>query len=273
MIARIAREPLTHFLLIGLVIFVSATAIKATQKPVVRVDADELQQLASYWELQMQRPPTREELKGIIGERIDEEILAREAQREGLDKNDLIIRRRLAQKMAFASEDTTPIPEPDEATLKSLYARSAGLYVTPAHLALQQVYFSADRGEGPARAAAEAALARLRDGAGEATGDPLVLPLAYADVTLPELIRDYGDGYAHFADTAPVGEWAGPVRSAYGWHVLRIERRTPATPIPFAEARAQVRDAWVTEQRQTANAALMDRLRKRYRIEITGGAG
>ena len=142
-IARIAREPLTHFLLIGAVIFVSATTIKAMRKPVLRVDADELQQLASYWELQMQRPPTREELKGIIGERIDEEILAREAQREGLDKNDLIIRRRLAQKMAFASEDTTPIPEPDEAKLKSLYERSAGLYETPAHLALRQVYFSA----------------------------------------------------------------------------------------------------------------------------------
>ena len=97
LVGRILREPLVHFLAIGAVIFVSAVVLKQVQRPVVRIDAAELDQLGAYWEQQMQRPPTKAELRGIISERIDEEILAQEARRQGLDKDDIIVRRRLAQ--------------------------------------------------------------------------------------------------------------------------------------------------------------------------------
>ena len=131
LVARAAREPLVHFLLIGLVIFLTATTLKGLQRPVLRVDEEELKQLTAYWELKMQRPPTQEELRSLVREHIDEEILAQEALRRWLDKDDIIIRRRLAQKMAFASEDVAPIAEPDDATLKALYEKSAARYATP----------------------------------------------------------------------------------------------------------------------------------------------
>jgi hypothetical protein len=265
---RVIREPLVHFMIIGVVIFLSATTLKGLQRPVLRIDGDELEQLTAYWRLQMQRPPSPEELRGLVRERIDEEILAKEALRRGLDKDDIIIRRRLAQKMAFASEDVAPVAEPDDATLKAYYQRTAAQYAVPAHMALRQVYFSAERGDAQARLAAEAALARLRGGAADVTGDPLVLPLTYADVGLPDLIRDYGEEFARFVQTAPVGAWAGPARSAYGWHLVRVDSRAAVSQPSFAEVRPQVRDAWLQAQRRRANAALMDHLRARYRIEI-----
>jgi parvulin-like peptidyl-prolyl isomerase len=268
LLGQVAREPLTHFLLIGLAIFATAVGVREARRPVLRVDEAELRQLSDYWQMQMQRPPTAEELRGIVRERIDEEILAQEAKRRGLDRDDIIIRRRLAQKMAFASEDTAQIAEPDDAALKALYDRTAGQYATPAHLGLRQVFFSAERGEAPARRAAEAALARLRAGATDVSGDPLVLPLAYADVTLPDLIRDYGEDFAHWARTAPTGAWGGPVRSAYGWHLVRIESRSQVVTPPFEQVRGQVRDAWLQDQRRHANATMMDQLRARYRIEV-----
>ena len=262
---------------IGAVIFLSAVGLKSLQRPVVRIDADELNQLGAYWEQQMQRPPTRDELRGIIGERVDEEILAREARSQGLDKDDIIVRRRLAQKMAFASEDTAPIPEPDDATLQALYARTAGVYATPERLALSQVYFSETRGADAAKGAALAALGRLKTGAPGTGGDPFVMPLTYADITLPDLGRDYGEDYARAAAAAAPGSWIGPVRSAYGWHLLRVDGRIPSAQPAFASVRAQLREAWFADQRQKANTAMMDRLRKRYRVEIAGaiagGAG
>ena len=273
LLSRIAREPLTHFLAIGAVIFVSAVGLRTVQRPVVRIDADELNQLGAYWEQQMQRPPTREELRGLIGERVDEEILAQEARRQGLDKDDIIIRRRLAQKMAFASEDTAPIPEPDDATLRALYARTAGAYATPERLALRQVYFSDTRGAEAAKAAALAALLRIRNGAPDAEGDPFVMPLTYADVTLNDLGRDYGDTYVRAAATAPTGSWVGPLRSAYGWHLIRVDSRIAGAQPDFAAVRAQLREAWFADRRQKANKAMMDRLRKRYRVEIAGVVG
>ncbi len=271
--ARVIREPLVHFLIIGVVIFLTANTLKGLQRPVLRIDEDELKQLTAYWQLQMQRPPSPEELRGLVRERIDEEILANEALRRGLDKDDIIIRRRLAQKMAFASEDVAQVADPDDAVLKAYYQRNAAQYAVPAHLAFRQVYFSAERGDTQARLAAEAALARLKGGEADISGDPLVLPLTYADVGLPDLIRDYGDQFARFVQTSPVGVWAGPTRSAYGWHLVRVDSRAAVSQPPFAEVRPQVRDAWFQDQRRRANAALMDRLRARYRIEIAAPPG
>ena len=69
-------------------LFLAAGAVQWMRRPVVRLDAQDLNQLASYWKVQMQRPPNKAELAGIISDRIDEELLAREALRLGLDKGD-----------------------------------------------------------------------------------------------------------------------------------------------------------------------------------------
>ena len=118
-LGRLLREPLLHFVLIGAALFAGISLAREMHRPQVRIEARELEQLAAYWAQQTQRPPTKAELAAIIRERIDEELLAREAVRLGLDTDDMIVRRRLAQKMSFASEDTGAIAEPDEATLRA----------------------------------------------------------------------------------------------------------------------------------------------------------
>jgi hypothetical protein len=266
---RAAAEPLTHFVLIGAALFAGLTLVKSFERPLVRLDAREINQLAGYWELQMQRRPSKAELSAIIQERVDEELLAREAVRLGLDKDDMIVRRRLAQKMAFASEDAGVLAEPDEATLRAYYARTADRYASPARLALRHVFFSADRtGERPDLAAGEA-LARLRQGEA-ASGDPSLLPLTYADVSVTDLGRDYGPAFVQTAEAAPAGQWVGPVVSPYGVHLLRVEARHASQTPPFETVRAEVRSAWIADQRKAANAAYLEGLRKRYRIVVAG---
>jgi hypothetical protein len=267
-IRRLAREPLVHFLLIGALLFAGLSIVKDLRRPSVRIEAAEINQLAAYWELQMQRAPTKAELAGLIQDRVDEEILAREAIRLGLDKDDMIVRRRLAQKMAFASEDLAAA-EPTDAELRAYYAANAGRYATPARLALTHVFFSRDRtGVRPELAAAEA-LAGARKGEA-VTGDPSLLPLTYADVSLDDLARDYGPAFVQAARTAPPGQWTGPVVSPYGVHVLRVDTRfAPKTP-DFGSVRGEVRDAWLADRRQAANQAFLRKLRERYRVRIAG---
>ncbi|MDB5474808.1 MAG: hypothetical protein JWP49_319 [Phenylobacterium sp.] len=269
---RVAREPLVHFLIIGGLLFAGLQAVRAAERPTVRIGEPELNQLVAYWQMQSGRSPTKAELQAILRDRIDEELLAREGQRLGLDKDDLIIRRRLAQKMAFASEDVGAVAEPGEATLRAYYAKNADRYATPAHIALKQVYFSAERG--PAgRTAAGQALARARspsDVGAEPVGDPFVLPLSYADVSLDDLIRDYGADYARAVQAAPIGAWTGPVASAYGLHLVKVEHRSGAAVAPFESVRADVRDGWLADRRAANNAAFLQGLRKRYRVVVTG---
>jgi peptidyl-prolyl cis-trans isomerase C len=263
------REPLLHFVVIGAVLFAAIAGVRALERPTVRIDAQEIEQLAAYWELQSQRPPTRAELAAIIHERVDEELLAREALRLGLDKGDMIVRRRLAQKMAFASEDVAALPEPDPATLQAFYERTRDHYATPARLALRHVFFNADRTGVTPQAAAAQALAELKAGR-SAAGDPALLPLSYADVAVNDLARDYGDAFTRAALTAPVGTWVGPVASPYGVHLIRVEKRLAPEAPPLAQVREEVRAAWLAERREANNRRYLDRLRRRYRVEIAG---
>lgn len=265
----IAREPLTHFLLIGALLFGGLQLVRAAERPMVRIDEQELNQLVTYWQLQSGRAPTKPEMQAILRDRIDEELLAAEARRLGLDKDDLIIRRRLAQKMAFAGEDVGAIAEPDAATLRAYYQRTKAQYATPAHIALRQVFFTGDRGVEAARAAAAQALERARRGEAVA-GDPFLLPLTYADASLDDLLRDYGPAYAKAVQTAPLGAWIGPVLSAYGMHLVRVENRQGAEVAPFDQVRGDVRDGWIAERRAANNAAFLQGLHRRYRVVVAG---
>lgn len=266
---RLAREPLLHFLVIGAVLFAGISAVQSLRRPTVRLEARDLEQLAAYWEMQTQRPPTRQELASIIQERVDEELMAREAIRLGLDKDDMIVRRRLAQKMAFASEDVATIPEPDDAQLKAFYDQRRDRYATPARLALRHVYFNQDRkGTSPEVAAGET-LVRLKAGQ-PAGGDPALLPLTYADIAVANLLRDYGPEFAKAARDAPLGTWVGPVASPYGVHLIQVQNRLASEILPLASVRAEVLDAWMADQRQAKNRAFRQGLRKTYKVEIVG---
>jgi hypothetical protein len=65
------------------------------------VDAGQAQRLAEQFQRTWIRPPTRQELEGLIEEYIKEEILYREALALGLDQDDRVIQLRMRQKMEF----------------------------------------------------------------------------------------------------------------------------------------------------------------------------
>ncbi len=270
LVRRVAREPLVHFLLIGAVLFAGLETFQASRRPVVRIDAQDLEQLANYWQIQMQRPPNKDELRRIIDDRIDEELMAREALRLGLDKGDMIIRRRLAQKMAFATDDTAQAHEPTEVELRAYYATTLDRYAAPARVSFQQVFFSGDRPKGGAEDAANRALAIAEDDNRDPQGDPFIFPLRYEDVSVQGLLRDYGPAVVKTLSTAPIGAWAGPVLSPYGWHLVKVSVRSEPAQASFEAVRAQVRDAWLTDRRARANAEFLKDLRKRYRVVVAG---
>jgi hypothetical protein len=181
----------------------------------------------------------------------------------------MIVRRRLAQKMAFASEDVAEIPEPDDTTLQAYRDRHKARYATPGRVAMRHLFFNQDRtGETPDAAAREA-LSQVSAG-GSPMSDPSLLPLTYADITDADLARDYGPEFAAAVRKAPVGAWTGPVVSAFGVHLVRVEARRPQEQPPLSEVRDVVLGAWMAERRQEANRAFRASLRKRYKVEIAG---
>ena len=263
------RDPLFHFIVAGGVMFAALSSVEAGKLRVIRISGAEVGQLVGFWKSQTGRAPAKSDLDALVEERVNEEVLAREAIRLGLDRDDIIIRRRLAQKMAFAGEDMTRIADPSESDMRAYFERHRSSYVLPPVYSLRHIYFSRDRRGVSAAAAASAALRQLsRPGARATAGDPFMLPLEMADVRPEDLRKDLGDSFAVAVTRAVPGRWTGPVESPYGVHIVRVEAHRASRAPTFEDVRPQVHDALLAERQAAANAAYRKTLRDRYRIEV-----
>jgi hypothetical protein len=246
-INRALREPLVHFLVIGLLLFVVFALVgedrRAAGNRIEITDAD-IDQLVAIFRKQWQRPPDPQELQGLIDSRIREEVLYREALAMGLDKDDTIVRRRLAQKVEFLMGDVSGVTEPDDATLQAYYEKHAERYREPPRLGFTQIYFSTDRRGEQAATDANALLARLRatrTGPGQLAdeGDPIMLPRVYVDARTDGIARDFGGTFAEEISGLQAKQWQGPVVSGYGLHLVYIDSRKQARLPPLDQVRSR----------------------------------
>lgn len=279
-VRRLVREPLLHFLLIGAAIFIGYTSIEgeagAAQSPdEIRLTMDDLLQLETVFVAKWNREPTAAEFQALLENRIREEVLYREALSLGLDENDTIVRRRMAQKMQFLAEDMATAREPATEELRAWYQDHGELFALPPRVSFRHLYFAADLRRERAKSDAEVALARL---VGEAQDSPSVAPLAdtfmfqdyYGDRTPRELAREFGPDFARAVLQLTPGSWQGPIESGYGWHLVFIDSLVSGRIPAFAEVEPDVKTAWLAEQKALAREKAYREIRAKYILVVPG---
>jgi len=271
-VRRIAREPLIWFLLAGGALFALDARRSDPEGNRIVVTRQDQAHLADMWQAQTRRAPTPQELDMLIEQYIREEVLVREALRMGLDADDVIIRRRLVQKLEFLAGDLATAADPTEEELAEYFAQNRARYAEPERRSFAHVYFSADARE-DARADAVAAQTKLGDDNWRAMGDPFMLRRNYADLSERQISDLFGAEFARGVFALPPAEgWQGPIRSSYGWHLVRLEDvRAPFTP-KLDAVRARVLDDWRSQRRREAQDAWYEALRDGYRIEVESDA-
>jgi peptidyl-prolyl cis-trans isomerase C len=273
---RILREPLVHFLTIGALLFGLYGAVRGRPEPAsntITVSATQISLFQEQWRQQQGRPPTPADLQWLVDQYIREEVLSREAKALGLDRDDTIVRRRLAQKMDFLVADVAALTEPSDEDVQKFFTAHVEQYREPVKLSFTHIYFNPDNRRGHARQDAERALARLRaekppPPRAPERGDHFMLSADYAQRSQMEVARDFGQAFAEQLFTTPLGQWQGPLDSGYGVHLVRIQERLAATVPEFETVRGKVKDDFVTHQRQEASENTYQRLREHYTIVI-----
>jgi hypothetical protein len=272
---RVIREPLLHFLIAGVLIFAVYDAFdddasESSPNAIVIGDA-EMQFLRAQFEKLWGRSPVDSEMAPLVKEFIREEVLYREGVAMGLDQDDVIVRRRIGQKMEFLIGDLAVPSEPDDETLAKYLEANPDKYREPPRLTFTHVYFNVDRRGEKARTDAEAALAQLgeQERAPE-IGDRFALSVDYAGDTAREVDQSFGTGFGEQLLEAPIGEWFGPVESAYGLHLVRVLGRSEPRLPDFDELRGRLSTDYSFETRQAANALALERLTERYQIVYDG---
>ncbi len=225
--------------------------------------------LDEHLQRQWRRPPTAAESDRFAADFVREEILYREALALGLDRDDLVVRRRLVQKMEMlALRDAPGVSEPD---LMDHYLAHRADYALPESVSFQHVFFSAATRGADARAAAEVALADLRDGRASGVsgpGDPPPVPPEIGDWTRPMVEARFGADFAASVFEAEPLVWSGPVASAYGYHLVFVTRRAPARVPDFAEVAGRIATDLDAARRTGALDRIYASVRDAYQVEI-----
>jgi hypothetical protein len=271
---RIFKEPVLHFLLIGAALFLYfewSGEGSGLGKARIVVTGGQIEHLAAAYAKAWQRPPSEHELEGLIEDWVREEIAVREAMSSGLDRGDSIIRRRLRQRFEVVAEEQGARGAPTEADLAAYLARHPDRFTTPATVSFDQIVLGgADTASDGERAAAFTRTALQRGGDPAKLGRASMLPNHVDSMGTDLVARVFGTAFADELTKLPPNEWAGPVHSSFGSHLVRVTGYAPGA-LPSLEAvRAAVARECENERRVAARAETYRSARARYDIVIEG---
>jgi peptidyl-prolyl cis-trans isomerase C len=280
---RYLREPLVHFLILGAVLFAvyrytehGRAGFESSRQIVLTLD--DLRQMEMYFQAEWRRQPTPEEFQAMVEDKVREEVLYREGLAMNLDKDDTIVKRRMAQKIQFLAEDVAAAHEPSTVELRAWYQKNSDKFAMPSRVSFRHLYFSPDhRGQG-ARDAAVKALARI---AGQSEDSKLAVSIAdrfmfqdyYRDRTSEELAKEFGPQFAVSVIKLKPGSWQGPIESGYGWHLLFVDTVIPGRVPAFEEVEPDVKTAWLGEQKTQAWQKAYAEMRTKYSVFLPAPSG
>lgn len=276
MLKSFLREPLVHFLLLGALLFALNAWLRPAAAPAgsveIVVSEARVRNLAQNFRRTWQRPPTRQELEGLVESHVREEVFYREALALGLDRDDAVIRRRLQQKMEFISEEASALARPSDAELQQYLETHPGDFVVEPRVTFAHVYLDPARRTAQLQADARRLLDALN---GPRAPDPsqagdrlLMLEPRYENATEGEVGRLFGSEFAAAVVKQPFGRWVGPLMSGYGAHLVRVEAVTPGGLPPLDAVRPLVEREWANAKRQELGSALYAKLRAKYTVTV-----
>lgn len=270
-LSRWLREPLLHFALIGAVLFVAYGRVAPAGKSGERIVVTQamVDDLARQHQARWMRPASEQELAGLVESHVRDEIQYREGLALGLERDDPVIKRRVRQKMELMSEEQQALAAPGDAELSAYLAQNAERFTRPATVSFEQIFFDGTGSVASVERAVAAARAALARGADPARlGQATMLPHSVDAAPVDLVARDFGAAFVERLSQAPHGEWAGPIASSLGAHLVRVTSRTPAALPALNDVRQQVAREWENERRERARAESYRALRSRYDVVI-----
>lgn len=265
------REPLVHFLLMGFALFLffawRGDAVDPESRTIT-ITEEQVERLAANWTQTWQRPPSQTELDGLIRDFVKEEVYYREGLRLGLEQDDAIIRRRIRSKMEFLAISELENEVPGDATLQALLDKNPQAYAPDARYSFDQIYLVA-QDEAAARARATQMLAALKSGADwQQLGDAISLPRSPQYVDRTRIASDFGDAFAASLAEIKSGQWAGPIASGFGLHLVRIRAVQASSKPKLADVRQKLENDWRAQTAKDREAKAYQTLLDGYSIKI-----
>src|SRR4029079_5505956 len=270
-IRKLLGEPMLHFLLIGVALFGAYRWMAPGDSGGRRIAITQgvVDDLVTQHVAARGREPSTTELNHLIESYVRDEILYREGVRLGLERDDIVVKRRVRQKIEMITEEDASTRAPSDEDLSAYLTANPARFVQPAILTFEQVFIGESTYAPGVVHATALTRESLRNGAdAEELGKPTLLPHQMTRTPADLVARDFGASFAAALEKVPVGEWMGPIASSFGAHYVRVSDRTPAVAPQLAAVRDQVEREWENERRQRARNDAYARMRGEYTVSI-----
>ena len=269
---KVLHEPFVHFVLLGGCLFAGHAlwqqhVTKADRT--IYVSPAEIERQAQIFATENRRQPSEADLEGLLFAHVEEQVLMREAQRLGLDEDDTIIRRRLAQKMRFMINDIGAPSLPERAELESWYTENPDAFVRPETRSFEHIFLSPKGRADTVTSDAEKLLAAGPGGDWESQGDAFMTGRSFNTLAQTAVQRDFGTHFAQsLFELSDTRDWQGPISSAFGVHLIRLTDVTPQVLPAFKDIQAEVETVWLDEAKRAENTKNLEKLITKYRVEV-----
>lgn len=256
---RWLKEPLVHFLIAGALVFwlLSGRAPDLGERRIV-VDEVVVSSLVQRFYDSFRRPPSQDEIDGMIRDYVRDQVYYREALSLGLDQNDEVVIKRMRRKMEALAVADAEARNPSDAQLQALLDKNPANYAIDPRTSFEQIYLGADNPEN--RLLADARLATLRKG-GQVEAVPAPIPAQLQNAPAAEISATFGDEFTLALRDLPQGQWSGPVPSGVGLHLVRVTERSAPEKPSLASVRQRLENDWrATEIGKAQEKAYADML-------------
>ena len=267
----ILKDPLFAFLLIGGMIFIvhdwRGNSLSRADRQIL-VSLEDQKRLASLYAREAGALPNADDMQYILTDYVQQQVLAREARRLGLDHGDTVVARRLAQKMTFMMSDLASINDPDETVLRAWFETRQTRFEEPARTAFRHIYFSDPEDPRLSELIRTDDQTALTDW--QSKGDPFILQREYNLLPHAEIVRLFGSEFAAALQQngRAEGVWTGPVSSVLGAHLVQVTARKPAYLPDFDAIRPRILSEWRVQAQQAASRQALSDLIADYEIII-----
>ena len=277
--SKLKSEPLLKFLIISIGIYMlygfygtrDADALAAENT--ITITAQEINMMAFGFQQRLNRKPTAEELQKLIDTRVKETVLYEEAKKMGLDKDDVVITRRVVLQYRNLVEGLLVPPDPNEEELNAYYQEHIEAYIPDELISFTQIFFDPDKRDESTLGDAEKALVKLQSMETipndlTAYGDNFMLANSYTNITPLALRKYFGSGFEQSVMQLETNVWIGPVLSGYGTHLVFVSNKIAAEPFPLEEVKEEVLADYLDEKSKELVKLYMESVVAKYEVII-----
>ena len=248
------------FISIALFLYLFDWFLNIDDENMIYVSDNDIDFLVSTWNDQMQRPPNKEELKTIIENFIQNEVLYREALKLNLDSGDIIVKRRLVQKLGFLKQEEG-VKIPNDKELKEYFNENKVQFRIPKSLSFNHIFFSKE-----SRSIEEVRQYLVNK---NIKSDPFLLGRNFSDKTIRQIQRDFGDKFAASLDQLTTLKNDLIIESIYGWHIVNVSNIENSYLPEFNSIRDKLLDSYLLVKKDEVLKKYTEELIKSYEVSLS----